>query len=517
MHVAFLSTDKDPWALGMRSVSAVLKADGHRTRLLFMQSDRRGYAKRTMDEALDLIRDADVIGFSCLARGSERTKQVLEALRPLKKLTVWGGLHASLYATECVQWADIVCRGEGEGMMLELLECLEQGKDWKHIQNAAYADNGQVIMNSLRPLVANLDELPLPDFSFENEFHLTDKGFVAVSNLRGFAEGGEILFTTSRGCPFHCTYCCNRKLQELYSGIGRYGRRMSVTKLIEHSQALRKAFPRAKYFFFVDDDFAARSVDELTQLSEEFPQKVGLPFECFTHALWVTQPKMDLLVKAGLWRIRMGIETGSERTRREIYDRHVTNQAMTRAAEIIRTYPQVVPYYFVIITNPYEERADVTATVRFMESLPLGYYLLTFNLVFFPGSALHERAVRDGLIGGKLDSGYELDFLGGLHYEGHRWKRKNLYLNGLLFLMEGKSTPRRMGSLPRFTLSALLSPRMMDFNERHSVVIQTLIALKLFLLACRRRGARLLKMILSDPTAVYNLRYHFRRVFARRE
>jgi hypothetical protein len=224
---------------------------------------------------------------------------------------------------------------------------------------------------------------------------------------------------------------------------------------------------------------------------------------------------MDLLVKAGLWRIRMGIETGSERTRREIYDRHVTNQAMTRAAEIIRTYPQVVPYYFVIITNPYEERADVTATVRFMESLPLGYYLQTFNLVFFPGSALHERAVGDGLIGGKLDSGYELDFLGGLHYEGHRWKRKNLYLNGLLFLMEGKSTPRRLGSLPRFTLSALLSARMINFNERHSVVIQTLIALKLFLLACRRQGARLLKMILPNPTAVYNLRYHFRRVFAR--
>ena len=506
MRVALLYTDNDPWALGMRNLSAALKKAGHHTKLILIGSNKKRYSNRVLEQTKELVKDSDIIGISCLSRGSDKARQVIEYLHPLDKFIVWGGIHATLNPEACANSADIVCRGEGEGMMLELLERLQQGQQWKDIANAAYMDNGRIVVNPLRPLISDLDELPLIDFSCEDEFRLADRGFVRVSHISDETQRGEIIFMGARGCPLECTYCCNAKLKELFSGRGRYVRKTSMSKYIEHVKALRRSCPSGRYFLLIDDDFFARSVDELREFSKEFPRQVGLPFECVASPLHITPEKMDLLVNAGLWRIRMGVESGSERTKREVYRRSISNEAVMRAANIISRYPQVVAYYFFVIGNPYEQRKDLVETARFMLNLPIPYYTVTYNLVLFPGSVLYERAIRDRLIDGKQDSGYEIDFRSGLRYEGHTWKRKNLYLNGLLFLMEGKSSRHRLGALPRFLVPFLLHPKMVNFNDKHPVVIRCMIAIKMFTLSVRTCVARLLKLFIEDPTSVYDLR-----------
>jgi radical SAM superfamily enzyme YgiQ (UPF0313 family) len=511
MNITLISTDKDVWAFGLRSISAVLKAAGHVTQLVHMTTDENQFSKKVLTDVASMSRHTDIIGVSCLAQGSAKAAQLIESLHSQKKMIVWGGVHASLNPTECTDWADIVCRGEGEEMMLELVERLEHGRDWKDVPNLAFKHNGELRLNDLRPPVNDLDELPLPDFTFENENHLTENGFVQVSTLSEVNRGGRIIFNGSRGCAFHCTYCCNTKIKGLYSRRDRYVRRMSISRLIEHAQSLRNIFPLGKFFYFIDEDFAARPVAELVQLADEFPKKVGLPFQCLAHPARITKQKMDLLVKAGLFRIEMGIESGSERTRKEIYNRHVSSQVITRATQIISTYSQVLPTYLFIIANPYEEMEDLIATARLMAELPYGAQIVIYNLVFFPGSFLYERAVQDGLIGGFHDSGYELDFLSGLNYTKHSWKRKNMYLNGLLFLMAGLCTRNRVGTLPRWSIKALLTQNLIEFNENHPSGIRVMISVKFFLNLIRFLGANWLKRILRDPTVVPNLHYHLRR------
>lgn len=511
MNITLISTDMDVWAFGLRSISAVLKAAGHWTQLVFMKTNERQFSKSNLDEIASLARHADIIGVGCLARGSTKAMQLIQSLHEQKKLVIWGGIHASLNPEECTDWADIVCRGEGEEVMLELVERLEQGKDWKDIANLAFKEKEGVKLNEIRPPIANLDDLPLPDFTFENEYHLTKKGFVQVNTLPEVSSSKQIMFISSRGCAFRCTYCCNRKLKELYTRKGHYIRRMSVSRLIEHTQNLRKIFPSGEYFYFIDEDFGARPIGELTQLSEEFPQKVGLPFACLTHPAQVNKQKMDSLVKAGLFRLYMGIESGSERTRREIYDRHVSNDIVIRAAKTISCYPQVLPTYFFIIGNPYEEMEDLFTTVRLISELPYGSYIIMYNLVFFPGSAIYERAVRDRLIEGPHDSGYELNFLGGFNYKQHVWKQKNLDLNGLIFLMEGHCTINRIGILPRSYINSILTSNRREPSKYHLHAIKVMISLKFLLNSVRHSVARLLKKIIGDPTAVYNLGYYLKR------
>jgi len=291
---------------------------------------------------------------------------------------------------------------------------------------------------------------------------------------------------------------------------------MSISKYVEHARMLRKKyFPKGKYFFLIDEDFFSRDIEELKEFSEKFPKEVGIPFECCGSPLRVTQEKMELLVKAGMWRIRMGIESGSERIKKEVYKRFVSNKAVMRAAHVISKYPQVVPYYFFIITNPYEKQEDLLDTIRFIQSLPHHFYMQAFNLIFFPGSVLYERAVQDGLIQGKQDSGYELDFRAGLRYKGHAWKLKNLYLNGILFMMEGKSTTYRLGLLPRFLIPSLIYPKTVNFNNKYPGIIRYMIEVKMFALSLRSLGAKFLKRVIGDPTAVYNIGGYFKKQLKR--
>jgi len=503
MNIALIYVDQDVEAFGVRNISSALKAAGHETKLVMMKTGDPAYSRQVLEAAKGLVADSDIIGLSCFSRASQKAVQVIEHMRPLGKITVWGGIHATLNAEHCARHADLVCRGEGEEFMLELADRLGKGGNWRDIGNGVYADKGRLVVNEPRPLVGDLDLLPMMDFSRDNEWHLNGEEFVRVSGV--CEDTAPIAFNGTRGCAFRCTYCSNAKLKQLVQANGRYVRKLSVEKLVEQAEKLRERFPKARCFNFFDEDFCARPVAEIERFSRMYSERVGIPFECMVSPVQVNEQKMAWLVKAGLWRINMGVESGSERTKREVYDRHMSNEAVMKAARIINKYPHVVPYYFFIIGNPYERRDDLLSTARFLGDLPQPFYLRTYNLVFVPGTLLYESAVKDGIIQGSEDSGFELDFLGGFNYKRHAWKKSNLYLNGLLYLMAGKIARYRLGLVPRGLLKFLLRPEVVAFNEKHTLGIRGLITLKLCLWKLRGMAARVVKKVLKDPRAIYSL------------
>jgi anaerobic magnesium-protoporphyrin IX monomethyl ester cyclase len=517
MHISLVDTDNH-WAWGSRILSSCLKKQGHQVRLLCMCTANRSYSARELEQLRYLTADSAVIGLSCCSGGSERARQVLETIKSPGQFTVWGGIHATLNPEECAGFADVVCLGEGEGMMSDLVQQIEDQRDWKTVLNAAYKIDGHLIKNPIRPLLGNMDELPPLDFSGADEFHLYDGEITRTTDLTDLALE-EIPFISSRGCVFRCTYCCNAKLKQVYSGAGYYVRKHSISECVNRIAALHDHhFPRAKYIFFVDDDFLDRKNAELQQFAEIFPQRVGLPFECNVSPLRVNPERIEHLVKAGVWRIRMGVESGSERTKREIYDRAMPNTAVMRASEVLSKHPHVVRAYYFIIGNPFEEREDLLETIQLVLKLPVPFFVQVFNLIFFPGSSLYDRGIEAGLIRGKSDSGYDLQYRGGLHYDRHAWKMKNLYLNGLMFMMEGKITRTRLGALPRFIVPLLLSPSFVAFNERHLWLAKAMIWIKMQFLKVRTKVGTTVKRVFPHPEAIYTpgtfIKNSFRRMFA---
>jgi hypothetical protein len=134
--------------------------------------------------------------------------------------------------------------------------------------------------------------------------------------------------------------------------------------------------------------------------------------------------------------------------------------------------------------------------------------------MFFPGSLLSERAMEDGFITKDNDDSYQLSYYGGLHHEQYAWKKRNLYVNGLLFLTGGHCTRYRIGTIPRCMFNFLIHPRVVDFNESHTSVIEILIVLKGLLYRVRSTIVQWLKLFIRDPYAIYNFGFFIKQRFS---
>ncbi len=505
MHVALVCADNDTWAIGMRSISAALRDAGHTPSLIFAGSANL----RMLQSVKSLCTHADLVGISSMSRGSRNAKEIIDFLKGLGKPIVWGGMHPTLYPEDCVGHADLVCRGEGEEFMVELANRISSGRGYKDIRNGAYLENGRMVANAVRPPIDDMDRLPTPDFTFCQEYRIGRQGEIRPDTE--MKKSAEILFNGSRGCLYNCHYCSNAQLRALYAGSGRLGRKMSISRFIDSVDACRRQFPEARQFYFTDEDFFARPVDEFRQLADEYPKRIGVPFECMASPQQVTEEKVALLVKAGMWRVDVGVESGSDRIKREYFNRPVSNDTVMKAAGIISRHPTVVAYYFFIIGNPYDAREDLLATIDLVSRLPVPFFLRTYSLVFIPGTQLFERACKDGIIHGISDSGFELDFLSGYDYRSHPWKRKNLYLNGVMSLMTGKAKRGRLGFVPRRLLPRLTTPRWIDFNDRHPALSKLIIFMARKGLVVRRAILVLATRVLKSPGSVHNILGRLRR------
>jgi hypothetical protein len=271
-----------------------------------------------------------------------------------------------------------------------------------------------------------------------------------------------------------------------------------------------------KTFYFTDEDFFARHLDDLKDFAQRYGSEVGLPFMAMASPRDVTEEKMALAVQAGLWKIDVGLESGSERTRREIFNRHIDDALQLRAALTINKHAGVIVSYFLILGNPYEERQDLLDSIRFLLKMPPPFFLRAYNLVFIPGTKLFTRACEDGIIQGLSDSACEIDFLAGFRHGGYAWKRKNLYLNSITSMMVGKSTSMRMGYVPKALISALTNKRVIAFCDRHPRIGEAIMAQSNLGLRVRRAAAMLAGKVLPDYRIVYGLRGYWKRLTTRR-
>ena len=153
---------------------------------------------------------------------------------------VAGGFHASLRHDELLRIIpelDSVVRFEGEYTLLELADCIREGRDWKEIRGLAYRNGNITVTNPLRPVQKDLDLFPFP----------------ARASLKEYAFGRK--FTTliaGRGCVHNCSFC---NIREFYHQSGGPARRIrNAEKVVSEMESLHKR-EGCSVFLFSDDDF----------------------------------------------------------------------------------------------------------------------------------------------------------------------------------------------------------------------------------------------------------------------
>ena len=180
----------------------------------------------------------DIIGYG-VCTGFQN--YYLNLNRELKKqfafISIFGGPHPTFFPEFIEEESvDIICRGEGEFAMLDLCNNLEAGTDIRNIANLWVKQNDQISKNGLRPLIANLDELPWPDR--ETSYTLDSS----------FKEYGARSFISTRGCPFECSYCFNASYIDLYGSDWKKCRVRSPTDLVNEIYEVKTTTP---YYTFL--------------------------------------------------------------------------------------------------------------------------------------------------------------------------------------------------------------------------------------------------------------------------
>ncbi|MES2710387.1 MAG: radical SAM protein [Pseudomonadota bacterium] len=378
MKVLFLEIDTESdWAvasLGPGFLAATLRAQGHEAAFL-----RLGIAMG-VDDILATLRAeaADLIGVSATTRQWLRARALLTDLRRVSNIpTILGGLHATFAPEEVLKCpgVDYVCLGEGESALLDLVTALAEGGDTTGIGNIWAKDMPRP---PIRPPIEPIDSIPFAARDLLDE------------------RWGVVHVSTQRGCPFPCTYCAARMYDQLYAeqSTGSYGRRRSHENVLAELRAIRAAGP-LNYVIFLDDTFTIHH-PWVTKFCRVYGEEFGTHFSLHARVETVNQRMLGELAAAGCKHIVYGVESGSERVRRQIMQRHATNQRFrdvfrwTKEAGIMATANY-------IIGTPGETLAEMKETIDLhheLDPVDFGYFVF----YPYPGTALFQLCRDKGYL-----------------------------------------------------------------------------------------------------------------------
>ncbi len=367
-------------------LSSALKAAGHKVRL----------AVEDYEDVLETTRKfkPGIVAYSVLT-GSQR--YYFELNRRVKEVapvfSVFGGSHATFFPEMIEEpGVDGICIGEGELAMIDLANALERGAVDPHIPNWWFNLDGETIYNEVRPYIADLDTLPLPD----RDLVYQKDPITRRSKIKHFISG--------RGCPYDCSYCFNRSLAEIYKGKGKRFRQRSVDNMIAEIRYVKDNYP-LEFVVFVDDTFVL-SHKWLEEFAEKYPREIGIPFFANTRANLVTAEQVELLKQAGCHCASMGVETGNDDLRDKVLNRQMSREQIINAARLMHegglrfTTTNMVGL-------PTSTLADDFSTIELnAEIKPTYAYAMIYQP--YPRTALGKFTEEEGLLDGTLEDIGEL-------------------------------------------------------------------------------------------------------------
>jgi anaerobic magnesium-protoporphyrin IX monomethyl ester cyclase len=155
----------------------------------------------------------DLIGVTAITPAIYEAEEVLKIASEVvpDALRLLGGIHATFMFRQVLSeapWIDVIIRGEGEEIMVNLAEAVRDGRwpeDRRKIKGLAFKDGDEIVATQAASTVKNLDGIK-PDWSileWDKYIYIPLGVKVAIPNM-------------ARGCPFTCSFCSQWKFWRDY-------------------------------------------------------------------------------------------------------------------------------------------------------------------------------------------------------------------------------------------------------------------------------------------------------------
>jgi radical SAM superfamily enzyme YgiQ (UPF0313 family) len=371
---------------GLASLSATLRQHGHETALChLLQPPSKGSFQSEVRR-----QHPDLVAFSLRSEVFRIGTHLALWARELGYPTIAGSYHPTLAPEESIAapGIDMVCLGEGERPLAELCDRLQAGQDPYDIPSLWLKRKDEVIRNPVGPVVEDLDELPIADFSLFDFSRLTS------------TQTYTALVSFTRGCPYDCTYCCNHALRSIYPNRKRWLRTKSPQNALAYLHALKQVYPEARYLRVTDDIF---HWDEewLAEFARLYKAHFKMPLAVHHRPNLFTERAASLLREIGCYQVYFGVETGNQAIRQDVLRRQMSDEQIVRAFTCARQAGMITAAYN-MVGLPFEDMEKVLDTIKLNARIRANR---TFNPIFcpFPNTDLYDIAVREGFCSPKVD------------------------------------------------------------------------------------------------------------------
>jgi radical SAM superfamily enzyme YgiQ (UPF0313 family) len=380
--------------LGLINLATSLEGLGGRTVILDFALAIRQKTLRMGSSIYDdcaeriLEEDPDLLAVSVQCTTFPAVIQIIRRIKTLRGdvKIVLGGHTVSFVDKRVLEqypFVDAVVRGEGERSFRELVQNYALGGNGEGVDGVTFRRGQEVIQNRERPLIACLDDLPLPDYRF-------------APSLRAYRDACELprsiaILEVGRGCPHRCIYCSQSRMWR------RKSRTFSIERLVTEMGTLQEQFG-AECFLLAYDQFTSNR-----PFVESFCRRIiekglnRLPWYCISRLDSVDRPLLALMREAGCESMCYGIDSGSKRTLafiRKKIDEKILYERVRETAE-----QGIIPTLSFVIGFPEEEKEDLDKTLHLaLQSGVVGNsHPLVQMLTVLPGTDLHAR-YKDRLV-----------------------------------------------------------------------------------------------------------------------
>ena len=374
VFIAFEERDN----LGVAYLASVLSEAGYKSKIIDLRESR--------ESILNVIKECEpvLIGFSVIFQYHIRDFiDLVKYLRDngIKDHFTAGGHFASLRPRELfdiIPELDSLVRFEGEYTLVELLEALVSGKEWKKTKGISYIENGKLIQNDLRPLEPDLDSFPWPVRNIPGEYAL---GKTYATILAG------------RGCVHDCIFC---DIREFYGPPpGPYKRIRSPVKVIEEMKYLYNE-KGCSIFLFQDDDFPVIHSDDNDWVKRfceglsgnDLKGKIIWKINCRPDE--VDDSVFRMMKDHGLYQVFLGIEDGTDEGLKKM-NKKLTSADTISGIEILKDLEIGIDYGFMLF-QPDSTFDSMRRNLMFLDTICTDGYLSVTFLKMMPHFATKVEA-----------------------------------------------------------------------------------------------------------------------------
>lgn len=329
-----------------------------------------------LDSLTDDIKqfDPQIVGYTATSPTYPITKILSKKIDP-EVLQVIGGPYATAVPEEASNFFDIVAIGEGEEVLLDLI----QNKDIQNINGITFKAGNKSVFTKRRAFRWDLDKLPFPSWDIINFSKYQ------YSVHRG-GDKNSAPIITSRGCPYNCSSCSTRLVN------GNIVRNRTPENVSQEMDFLINNYG-IKHFHFWDDTFTFDR-KRLGQLCSLIRTK-NITFSCNTRPDIFKEEDAELLKSAGCTNLFFGVESGNEYILR-YFNRRMNKQKILDSFRYCQREGIQTTASF-MIGSPYETEETLRETLGFAQNLSSDFVL--FNILTpHKGTQIYNTAIYNNIL-----------------------------------------------------------------------------------------------------------------------